>query len=245
MNLNKALYYNTAIFFLLFFGTVLWAFWPSYFSILDRAMPRYIHFHGIVMTLWCLLIISQAFLVRFKNYRLHRIMGKVSYGLVPLIVISGAIAAHATLEGVQVQVRGAFFYSTVALMFNSLIIFAVLYGLAMYFRKKPVIHARYMVCTLFPIITPITDRLIYNYFRPVLQYIPKMEGAPMVWTAGFLLADIILVVLAVWDWRRHKRINVFPVALGLLILYHISVIYFHNFQFWKSYGDWLMALPLS
>lgn len=243
MNLNKILYRNSAYYFVLFFIFALWAFWPSYYSRLSSDISPHIHIHGIVMTIWCVVIVSQALLIRLKKNKLHKAIGKFSYLLVPLILISGFNTAHNLLKGVEMAPEN--YYSDIALMFNSLIVFAIIYGLAIYYKNKPMIHARYMVCTLFPIFTPLTDRLIYNNAESILNIIPTLNGIPMVWVVGFILADILLLGLAIWDWRFQKRINVFPITLGLVLIYHFSVLWFHKFYFWRLFGDWIMRLPLS
>jgi hypothetical protein len=90
--------------------------------------------------------------------------------------------------------------------------------------------------------TPVTDRLIHIHFREVLAFTLKIEGNPIAPLAGFLLADLLLIGLCIWDWRSHKRLNVFPVALLILLLYHISVFTFHRFDFWRSFCDWFVRL---
>lgn len=243
MNLNKIIYKNIVFYFVLFFLLAIWAFWPNYFSHILTDIEPHIHFHGITMSLWCLTLIGQAFLIRLKKYKIHRVVGKFSYVLAPLILISGFNTAHASI--VDNIVHNGSYYSTVALMFNSLIFFGILYGLAIYNVKKPLIHARYMVCTLFPMFTPLTDRLIYFNFPSLVDLFPTIEGTPMVWLFGFVLANLILIVLSIWDWQSKKRNTVFLFVLSINIIYNISVIAFHNFSFWRRISDWIMGLPLS
>lgn len=245
MNQDKALRRNSVYYFILFFLLALWAFWPGYYGRLSERLPGYIHLHGSTMTLWCLALIGQALLIRLKKNKVHKRIGQLSYFLVLMIMISGFHAAHQTLKGVPAMARSGTYYATIALMFNSLIIFLVLYGLAIYHRKNVKLHARYMVSTIFPIITPLTDRLVYNHAPGLLAYVPTMEGRPIVWYVGFLLADLALISLIIMDWSRLKRIKAFPIVLGLVTLYHLSVLWFHNFGCWRSIGDWIMALPLS
>jgi hypothetical protein len=197
------------------------------------------------MTLWCVMLISQGLLIRFKKFSLHKLIGKASYLMVPLILISGANAAHHLLSGVADRMPPENFYSNFALMFNSLLVFGIIYGLAIYHRKKPLIHARFMICTIFPILTPLTDRLVHHYARPILSLLPSMNNSPMVWLVGFVIADLLLIGLLIWDARVHKKWNVFPLVLGLVGLYHLSVISFYHFSFWRSLADWIMSFPLS
>ncbi|GAB2558518.1 hypothetical protein [Spirosoma aerophilum] len=46
------------------------------------------HLHGLLMLLWVVLLIAQPLLIRAKNIELHRILGKASYVLMPLMVLS-------------------------------------------------------------------------------------------------------------------------------------------------------------
>jgi hypothetical protein len=119
-------------------------------------------------------------------------------------------------------------YVAVALVVNALVAFALLYGLAIFHRKRSTIHARYMLCTVFPFLTPATDRILFIYFPSTLKYFPVLNGQPNVMLFGFFLADAMLIGLIIWDWYSHRRLNVFPIALVILLTYHWSVNAFHN-----------------
>jgi hypothetical protein len=243
LQLDRFLYQQSVFAFVAFFGLALWAFWTSYYGKLHEDIIWPMRLHGVAMTAWCLMLIGQALLIRLKKNRLHKLTGKLSYLIVAVILISGAHLAHITVK--EIEQGSSFYYYFIALMFNSLIVFGILFGLAMWYRKQPLKHARFMVCTIFPILTPITDRLIYKYFDSLIPLAPTLDGMPMVQTLGFALGDILLMGLLIWDWRAHKRLDVFPVAFAMLALYHISVVTFHQFQLWQHMGDWIMSLPLS
>lgn len=241
--LTHFLYRNSVFCFILFFLFALLAFWTSYYGVLTAPRTYHLHLHGIGMTLWCAMLISQAMLIRVRKYAVHRVMGKLSYVLVPFIIVSGVHLSHYTIKGATPG-TGIYYY-LVALMFNALIVFTIFYTLAMWNRKKPMIHARYMLCTIFPLFTPITDRIIYKYIDGFVPLAPVLEGMPIVPTFGFVLAELITIGLLIWDWRAHKKLNVFPLVLVVLIIYHISVWTFHGYDFWRKIGDAVMSLPLS
>jgi len=132
-------------------------------------------------------------------------------------------------------------YFFVALVINALIAFIIFYGLAIYHRKKSGLPARYMICTISPMVTPVTDRIIGFHFQSIFPYLFTIEGKPIVPVVGFLLADLILVGLSIWDWKSHQRWNVFPVALVLLLMYHYSVLNFYKFEFWKAFSSWIVG----
>ena len=54
------------------------------------------HFHGVVMLTWVLMLIAQPIFIRTKNFRLHSIVGKASYFVFPLLLLSFFLVARAS-----------------------------------------------------------------------------------------------------------------------------------------------------
>jgi hypothetical protein len=243
MNQHQFLYRNTVFYFIIFFAFALWGFWGSYYSRLTDQPTYHNHLHGLLMTLWCLMLIAQAYLIRNNKRKLHRIIGKGSYLLVVLLTISTLRLIHFRLSPAK-DALPDIVLSNFALMFNATIVFVIIYCLAIYFRKDALTHARFMLCTIFPLFTPITDRIIYGNFRWLVQYAPTIDRYPIVPVFGFAFANVILIALSIWDWRKNKRL-IFPVVLGILLFYHISVLSFHNLIVWKNLTKWFLSLPLS
>ena len=242
LNANAQLYRNSAWLFLVFAAGVLVAFWPSYYSRLGSQPSIHAHAHGLTMTLWCALLVTQGWLIRAGNRTLHRQIGTLSFVLVPLIVVTTVAFLHVRLQGVQRLDSGAL--GMLALVINALVAFVLIYALGIAFRRQPAIHARFMLCTIFPLFTPVTDRLIGRHAPALIGLVPRIDGTPIVPVAGFLLADVMLVALSIWDWRSNRRL-VFPVALGILLVYHWSVLTFHTFPAWRRFSGWFVTLPLS
>lgn len=239
IKMNKSLYQRSAFWLILFLAFAVFGFWKSYYSPSEKDLSFYQHFHGISMTVWCLMLIGQAFLIRYKKYDFHRLVGKSSFVVFPILILSTFLMIHSSL-GSSGNINTRTLYS-MALMVNATLVLMIIYGFGMYFRKDRLTHARYMVCTVFPMFTPITDRIIYNYIRPLVPFAPKIEGMPIVPFYGFLLADLIVVGLAIWDWRVHRRKDVFLMVLGLLLIYHVSVFTFYKFGFWRSFTEWFFG----
>jgi hypothetical protein len=235
MKLERTLFEKSHFYFLGFFLVVLSAFWLTYITRIFEQENYRMHLHGATLFLWCLMLFVQPLLIRKKMYLIHRRIGRLSYVLVPVLVFT-------TLDLFRYRIKSqpAIDYSSVALILNALIAFVILYGLAIYYRKKSAVHARYMLCTIFPFLTPATDRILFVYFPSTIEYFPMLNGQPNVMLFGFVLADIILIGLCIWDWTSHRRLNVFPVALAVLLFYHYSVNTFYQYNFWKSFSDWLI-----
>lgn len=195
------------------------------------------------MTLWCLMLIVQAFLIRAKKYWIHTFIGKVSYLIFPILILSTILLIHSTIR--KSEEVGLDTYFSMSLMMNATIVLVFIYGLGMIFRKDRLTHARYMICTIFPLFTPITDRIIYKYIPGLVEFAPKLEGSPIVPFFGFLLADLLVIGLAIWDWKTHKRKDVFPIVLGLLLFYHVSLFSFYKIPAWRLVSAWFYGLDLT
>jgi hypothetical protein len=69
--------------------TVFWGFAPSFYlsNYFENPEPLANHLviHGIIFTIWTFLYAVQVFLIRFKNFRLHQVLG--IFGLCILILM--------------------------------------------------------------------------------------------------------------------------------------------------------------
>lgn len=239
MKLECTLYQRGYLLFVIFFVFVLVGFWLTYFTRLFHQENYRMHLHGIVLIMWCLLLIVQPYLIYKHKTRLHKQLGRVSYVLVPLIAFTTIDLFKYRLSELTVLSMGDYLF--VASVLVALLTFLFFYGLAMYHRKQPAVHGRYMLCTIFPMFTAIIDRIITNYFPSVLAHLPSVDG-PVVQVVGLVLGDILLLMLCVWDWRSHRRWNVFPVALGIHLFYHFAVMNFHQYKFWRLFSVWFFEL---
>src|SRR6186997_1237627 len=159
MKLERNLLERSHFYFLAFFLMVVAAFWLTYVTRFFEQENYRMHAHGITLFLWCIMLILQPWLIRNKMTSLHRRVGKFSYVLVPVLLFT-------TFDLLRYRIRSLpqVDYAFVALVVNALIVFIIFYALAMYNRKKSGVHARYMLCTIFPFFTPATDRIIHLYF---------------------------------------------------------------------------------
>ena len=239
---EKILLRNSIAFFSSLFLFSFWGFWTTYFSHLFDQPHLRVHVHGLAMLSWLVLLVLQPLLIRSGNRALHRTIGKLSYVLVPIIVVSTLSFAHSQLaaEGLTVGRRYLF-----ALQLALLIIFVATYGLAIFHRRTPMVHARYMVCTGLALVPPILDRILFFHFPERIGFLSQIGGIPLVSLVSFSVVNSLLVMLLVWDWRRNGRLDVFPAILGLFISLEVPVYVLHRTEVWTSLSGWFLALPLS
>ena len=228
------MYPNAVFFFLLLalFSGV--GFWPSYLSRLADVGELRVHYHGIATALWILLLIVQAYLMRTGRRATHRRTGAVSYVLAPMIVFSILTLAHVRLrDSGAAPSEELLYFFYVQLMLAGL--FALTWGLAMFHRRDPQRHARYMICTALTPIDPIFARLFYNLLgidRPLGQFLT------------YAIIDLILVGLIWWDWRNKRRLIVFPAMLAVFVAAQIPTFFFYRQAWWQAFAVWFGQLPI-
>ena len=228
--------------FVVFAVAMVVAFWPSYFSRLADQPSVHHHAHGMAMTAWLVLLVVQASLMRSGNRALHRRLGLVSYLLVPTIVVVTLRFVHYTLRDVPDQGEYGLFF--LALVAWTLVTFVTLFGLAMVYRARPAVHARFMVSTLFPLFPPVTDRLIARFLPSVIEWMPRIGGGEILQVAGFGIADTILAGLALWDWQKNRK-RVFWVALAIVVAGQAVILNAHRLGVWQAFSLWFVGLAIS
>jgi hypothetical protein len=249
MQVTNALHRNSVVLFIGFVGLVLSGFWSSYYSnplamVSQGPDLTIVHLHGLVMTLWCAMLVSQAYLIRTNRRSWHRAIGKTSYVLAPLVVILQVVAMRNFMLSRQDMISqgsvtdGAAVFA--ALLFGMSALFAGLYGLAIYFRRSAPMHARFMIATVFVILAPATDRIVNGYFASIKNYLPQVHKNEAL--VAFALADIALLALTLWDWRSRPRRYVFPAILVALLAHQTFTLNAHRFALWREFCAWFLHL---
>jgi len=93
-----------AYFFLGFIVFVALGFYYPYFSLFPefKSVTAIIHIHATTLLLWVVVLIIQPFLIAYKKFKAHRVIGRFTYLLMPLIIISSiGVLRQQYQEGVQ------------------------------------------------------------------------------------------------------------------------------------------------
>lgn len=236
MSVNRAIFHNSVFLFALIPVVAIWGFWVTYFTRVPETLSAYDHIHGFAMFGWTFMLISQSYLIRTNRREIHRMMGKFSYLLAPLVIISTLVLANYRLNVRGLTEQGMYLLE---LQIFTIIQFTVFYAMAIGQRKQPDVHARWMICTAFTLLDPILARVLMVNFLQV----PLESGVIQYITYGF--TDLLVMVLVFWDWKSHQRRDVFFPALILLLVTHLSVFVFNGTAAWKSFATWYQALPIS
>jgi hypothetical protein len=158
---------------------------------------RIVHLHGIVMTAWVLLFITQVSLVAKRKTRVHQRLGIAGGVLAALVVIVGVLTALFAAARGATPGPPALAFLVVPL--GDMLIFSVLIGLALYFRRKLQVHKRLMLLAAINLLTPAIARIPLSFIA---------NGGPL---AFFGLTDLVLLAFVAYDTGKHRRLH--PVFL--------------------------------
>lgn len=159
-------YRNTAIFIILIMIGVQWGFYQSYTSEFPNFKNKttIIHIHGALLMAWLILLIVQPLLIKTGRAQLHRTIGNVSYVLGPLIIISLFLigkGSYSRSSGIFPEQERL---ATMVLDIRGFLSFALFWALAMFYRKDPSSHMRYMIATGILAIGPGVGRGLIHSF---------------------------------------------------------------------------------
>ena len=212
------------------------AFWKPFVVKLPFNAEFWVYVHAAGVITWMLLLVSQPLLIRAGKRSLHRRIGKVSYGLVPFIVVGSLMLAHHRMlttppAELADEIRG--FY----LPFIADVLFVTCYTLAIVHRKNAFLHPRYMIATALPLIDPVTFRLLqfYTSLPPNIILFPAI---------GYGITDAVLLLLIWLDRNEPKGRRAFLQLLPIFVIGHLGWFTLGQTQPWFQFASWFRALPL-
>lgn len=149
-NMEK-LYRNINYLFIAILLMAFAGFYNSYFGLFPSfsGITGLIHLHTFTVLLWFAILITQPILIRRKKLALHKLIGKISYGVVAAVAISMILLLRISLQKENAILIGI----------ADLIFFLSFYILAMIYAKNMAYHIRFIVMTVLPFINPSLGRL--------------------------------------------------------------------------------------
>ncbi len=225
-------YKNVSYFFVLLLAITVFGFYKSYFGKFPvfTGLTSVHHAHALLLLLWFAMLIVQPILIYQKRFALHRLLGKVSYVLVPVIVWSMLAVIKAqyikNLPRIPQTQNIAFLYLPV----SALIPFVTLYVLAIIYLKKPALHMRYIIASAVALLGPAVGRINFGFtdFNTAVMF-------------AFALCDMVLVGLLVYEYRRGKIYRPYLVSFLICLVFHYPFPWFPNSASWQWIGQGLIA----
>ncbi len=242
-------YYNLGYWLLLYVPLIAAGFYVTYFSVIHKPQATIIHLHFILMALWLAMAIAQPFFIKYKMLHRHRITGRISYVLFPLVWLSGYammrfgyfnyIDPLAAMQenGLPVYSRQQLLYEGadyILLPFVYVCWMPLFYGLGIIHRKKMHPHSRYMLAAILTITGPVVDRIFF-----ILLGINAVAGIPAEYIS-FLLVDLLLLFLLLKD--KQAGLNLRPLTICLLLYVGLQLFYYfaRGTGWWQSLATFVV-----
>ena len=183
-----------------------------------------IHIHFVAFVCWFMLIIVQPILIKRKKISLHRKIGKASYFLAPILVLTILIIVYRKTEReIKISENDAVVTALIGLL--DAISFSAYYAIAMIKQKNTRWHVAFIIAATLIVFNPGMSRLA-NVFKPGL-------GLPL----AVLFPIVVSVSIIMYERIKLKR----PIFKSPYFLFFccwifeiIILITLPNTGFWKN-----------
>jgi|ERR1700751_1512937 FtsH-binding integral membrane protein len=189
-------------------------------NLFHPAVPRpfLLWIHAAAFTLWIAFFILQSALVRVRKVKWHRLLGWFGAGLAAVMVPLGFATAIVMGRFDKYIKHQADADSFLSIPFGDMVIFSVLVGLAIYWRRKPELHRRLLFIGTCGLLDAAFGRFDYlfnhNFF--------------------FLAVDAVILLGVARDLLVNGRIHiVYRVALPSLVVVQVLMVYL-----WRGAPAW-------
>ena len=205
---------------------------PSYYLMRYTGAPALVpivHLHGLLCSLWVLLLVAQTGLVTARRIDLHRIAGSLGGALATGVVVPGMMIAISRIRPPRDFTPEAF----LIFPFMAMGLFALFVALGVVHRRNAGAHKRLMLLATMSLIVPAGARLARMLQREIV--VPGPIG-------GMLIADLFLVALILFDWITRGRLH--PVTLwggGLFLVSQPLRVAIAHSEAWQSFARHLIA----
>ena len=190
-------------------------------------LSRLVHLHGLVFTTWVLFFLAQTTLVAAGKTYIHRRMGVAGAVLAALVVVLGTTTAILRVKGGAAPVPGVSGLSFLAIPLFDMLVFALLVGAALYFRRRLEAHKRLMTLGMIALTSAPIARLHWPMLPP---------GPP----TFFGLTDLFIVAMVVHDLATRRKVHPATIWGGLLIVASQPLrLMISGTPAWLAFAGWL------
>ncbi|HEX6278759.1 MAG TPA: hypothetical protein VFZ49_01970 [Pyrinomonadaceae bacterium] len=190
-----------------------------------------IYVHGLVMAAWVLLFATQVYFISSKKIKLHQKLGFAGVALAILVISTGILTAiGAAKYGSASAPPDIPPLQFLIVPFGDMVVFAILFGAAVYYRKNSPNHKRLMLLTIINFLPPAIARFpggLTNEYGPLWFY-----GVPTVIT-------IALIALDTWYNRKLNKVFLFA---GMFLIASMWIrLPLMSTGSWLSFASWLTS----
>jgi hypothetical protein len=188
----------------------------------DTPRPFILWIHAAAFSAWVLFFVLQSALVRTHNVRIHRTLGWFGGALGAFMVPLGIVTAIIMKRFEVYQLHDASAALFLSIPFSDITCFAVFFTLAVYWRKKPELHRRFIFIATSVLLAAAFGRLPYL-------------GTHSIFYIG---VDAVIFLGIVRDLLVNRRVHtIYRVALPALVVAQLCAVYL-----WLGAPAWWIRL---
>ncbi len=177
----------------------------------------YVIAHGVALLTWILLFPMQSFLVASKRVQTHKALGWFAVAVAAIVVILGTcVALTSVRDHPNGHAAGLTYPQFLLPMLTEMVAFAVFVALGVAYRKRPKVHAPFMMLSTLSIISGSTFRIPATY----------IVFGKLGWTGLFGCPALIAAILLVAKCAIDRRVN-WTFAAGGVALYSTYFVIMH------------------
>jgi len=214
-------------------ATVVAGFAPTYYLkplFATPALPLSVHVHGALFTAWVLLFAAQTSLVAANRTDLHKRLGIAGAVLAAAMAVSGTFVAIDSARRARPALgalAGAPPSFVLVIPLASVVVFTILVGLGLYYRRRAETHKRLMLLATIALLPPALGRIqLLNAVGP---------------QAFFGITVLFIVVVVAYDYWTRRRVHAVSLWGGLfLALSFPGRIALGHTAAWLTFARWLV-----
>lgn len=224
--MDKA-YNNIWILFFTILAVAFLGFFKTYFGLFDtfNQIPFAHHIHTLLFLLWFVLLLMQPYLIKKRKLKLHRLLGKFSYVLMPLIIVSIFSVTKSQYHRELLLLPRSECIANLIIPIPQLILFVALYILAIVHVKNTGYHMRYIIGSTLVLIGPGLGRAFISQMGMTFP-----QGVQF----SFLVTELVLVGLILYDIKKHRQYKPYAILLAVFFLCHLGWFFIPQSLLWQS-----------
>lgn len=206
-------------------------YFSAFFADAPRIANMLVHAHGITMSAWVVYFVAQIALIRSKNVRLHMTMGWIGVALAALVIVVGLATAYDAQLVRRAAPPGVDAHEFFILPVGDMILFAVFFAGAIYYRKRALEHKSLMLMTAIN-------------FLPAALFRVAVVPPDYIMLFAFGIPAAIGVGSLIWMSVRHGKLN--RVFAAALLLYLVALplpfrMLLAQSAIWHGFTQWLAS----
>lgn len=169
------------------------------------------HYHFLLMAIWCVILFTQPLLIKYKKIEIHRILGKLTFILVPLLLHSIFLVIKESYYSKISEIPQQQALARLAIQLPDIFAFAFFYILAILYKKNTKYHLRFMLATALLMFGP----AIFRIFRDHFGIVPITASS-----YTFIASDILCLGFLLYDIYKKQPYQPFLIILITLLFEH-------------------------